>query len=253
MKRYPADLHIHSALSPCAGEEMTPPAIVQKAVECGLAMIAICDHNAAGNVAATQEAARKATGLTVLAGIEVTTAEEVHVVGLFGNLAAATTTAEVVQATLPETDAESRRRFGEQRLMDAVGRVVGQERKMLAAASALTLSEAIRLIREHRGLAVAAHVNRRTFSVISQLGVFPTEAGFDAIEVFRPCGPRQGLPDAERPERFETYGLPVLWSSDAHFLADIGRARSEARMQEPTFDELVLALRGIGGRSVGGA
>ena len=76
-----ADLHIHTALSPCADGEMTPPAIVHEAVMKGLGMIAICDHNSAANTEAVQKAAGGL--LTVIAGMEITTAEEVHVIGLF--------------------------------------------------------------------------------------------------------------------------------------------------------------------------
>ena len=81
MKRFLADLHIHTALSPCAEEEMTPAAIVRQAIRKGLAIIAICDHNTAGNTIAVQEAAGK--DITVIAGMEITTVEEVHVIGLF--------------------------------------------------------------------------------------------------------------------------------------------------------------------------
>jgi 3',5'-nucleoside bisphosphate phosphatase len=271
VKSFLADLHIHSALSPCAGDEMTPPAIVQTAIDSGLAMIAICDHNAAGNTAVTQQAAAQAAaghlasggcarntrGLTVLAGIEITTAEEVHVLGLFADSADAMAVADAVRATLPEADEASRRQFGDQRLMDADGRVVGMEPKLLATASTLALSDAVTLVRQNHGIAVAAHVNRRSFSVISQLGVFPTDAGFDAIEVFSPCGAHPGMvgptlgggPDPQAvAARFASFGLPVISSSDAHFLADIGRARSTLTMEAPTFDELALALRGVGGR-----
>lgn len=273
MNSYLVDLHIHTALSPCAAEEMTPPAIVRAASDRGLKMIAICDHNSAGNTAATQEAARRAAdgihppSLAVLAGIEITTAEEVHVVGLFSSSAAAVATAEAVRATLPESTAEARSRFGEQRLMNADGEVVGYDGKMLAAASTLGLAAAVQLIRRNHGIAVAAHVNRKSFSVLSQLGLFPGDVEFDAIEVFSPCGPRtegargdsrasEPAPTrnepagAARPARLGWPSLPVIASSDAHFLTDIGRARSEAKMQAPTFDELVLALRGVGGRSV---
>ncbi|MCX5684822.1 MAG: PHP domain-containing protein, partial [Planctomycetota bacterium] len=120
MKRFLADLHIHTVLSPCASEEMTPPAIVRAAVAKGLGMIAICDHNSAGNVRATQEAA--GGRLSVLAGMEVTTAEEVHVLGLFPDAASAASAADEVLATLPDqpepVDADHR-----QWLMDAEGRV----------------------------------------------------------------------------------------------------------------------------------
>ena len=270
MKNIRADLHIHTGLSPCASDEMTPPAIVQAALDRGLGMIAICDHNSAGNAAAAQEAA--GGRLAVVAGVEITTAEEVHVVGLFPDAASAQAAAEAVKATLPESTAASRK-FGEQRLMDAAGRVVGRERKMLSGASALGLSAAVALIKRHGGLAVAAHVDRPRFSVLSQLGLFPTEAGFDAVEVFSPSplegegwgeggrspSPLEGEGWGEGgvgvgprvvKQPYADWGLPVLASSDSHFLTEIARVWSVCRMYAATFEELALALRGLGGREV---
>jgi hypothetical protein len=247
VKEFRADLHIHTALSPCASPEMTPPAIAAAALRKGLAMIAICDHNAAGNVAAVQEAARfygRDQGqetLTVLAGMEITTAEEAHVLGLFPDAAAAEAAAETVRATLPEaTDAS--RRFGEQLLLTAEGRVRGQEPRMLAAASTLRLSDAVRLIKRRGGLAVASHIDRPTFSVLSQLGVFPADAGLDAVEV---SGAIRGTP---RAAAFEQFGLPVVTSSDSHFPSEVGEIWSVLVLEEPTFDELALAFRRAGGR-----
>jgi hypothetical protein len=239
VKRIAADLHIHMALSPCGQAEMTPPAIVRAAIESGLDMIAICDHNTAGNTAATQEAA--GSDIAVLAGMEITTAEEVHVVGLFPSSAAARAAADEVRTTLPELGDESRG-FGGQPLMDAGGRVVGHETKMLAAASGLDLSEALDLIRRHGGLAIAAHVDRPSFSVISQLGMFPPDVVFDAIEI-SVAGTAAG-----REAGFAYLRLPMVASSDSHFLADVGSCCTKFELLEATFDELALALKGIGGR-----
>lgn len=242
MKRLKADLHIHTALSPCSMEEMSPPAIVREAINKGLAMIAICDHNSAGNTAAVQKAA--GGHIAVIAGMEITTEEEVHVVGLFPDADAACSAAEIVRATLPEAG-EGSSKFGPQLLMDSEGRVVGKEPKMLAVAAGFNLSESVKLIKEHNGIAVAAHINRPSFSVISQLGLFPTDAGFDAIEIFS-----SALRPVPMNKEFYSYGLPVFSSSDSHFLSDIGICFSVLEIFEPTFAELALAVKGIGGRKI---
>jgi DNA polymerase III alpha subunit len=77
MKMYRAELHVHTVLSPCAGVEMIPPLIVREALQFGLNIIAITDHNATANIAAAMQAAR-GTGLVVLPGMELQTREEVH-------------------------------------------------------------------------------------------------------------------------------------------------------------------------------
>ena len=241
-----ADLHVHTALSPCAGDEMTPPAIVARALDEGLAMIAICDHNSARNAAAVQEAA--GDRLAVLAGMEVTTAEECHVVGLFPDAGAAAAAGLQVEATLPPADDGYEAFFGEQPLLDAFGAEVGREPLALATATTLDVDAAVAVIHRHGGLAVAAHIDRRSFGVIGQLGFFPGEAGFDAVEVSRHVPE-----DAASEAPFRVHGLPLVHSSDAHFLSDIGVARTAVRCERPGYDELVLALAGHGGRSVGDA
>lgn len=239
MKQVKADLHIHTALSPCAMEEMTPPAIVEEAIHKGLQMIAICDHNAAGNVASAQEAAGH--DIAAIAGIEVTTAEDIHVLGLFPDAASACKTADVVRASLPAWSDRSGK-FGRQLLMDACGQVIGTEPKMLAASSALTLSETVGLIKEHGGLALAAHVNRPSFSVFSQLGLFPLDVSFDAIEVF----PKARF--ASRWDKEVPQGLPIFHSSDSHYLSDVGSCFTILELAESSFNELAFAIKGIAGR-----
>jgi hypothetical protein len=95
---------------------------------------------------------------------------------------------------------------------------------------------------------VAAHVDRKSFGVIGQLGFFPAEAGFDAVELSSrvPAG-------REHAAEYAAYGLPVLRSSDAHFVHEVGAARTAIVCEHPGFDELALALRGLEGRHVGDA
>jgi predicted metal-dependent phosphoesterase TrpH len=84
MREFRADLHIHTCLSPCADLDMHPRAIVERAVAEGLDIIAICDHNASENVPYVTAAAR-GKPLAVIGGMEIASAEEVHVLALFDN------------------------------------------------------------------------------------------------------------------------------------------------------------------------
>jgi PHP family Zn ribbon phosphoesterase len=241
-----ADLHVHTALSPCADGAMTPPVIVGAALTEGLGMIAVCDHNSTRNVASVQEVA--GDHLVVLAGMEITTVEECHVVGLFPDAAAAEAAGAEVGATLATAGDGYETFFGEQLLLDADGQETGRERLALATATSLDVDAAVALVHRHGGLAVAAHIDRESFGVIGQLGFFPAEAGFDAVELSRhvPAGP-------EHEAEFFVHGLPVLRSSDAHFVQDVGAARTRVRCERPGFDELRLAVRGLKGRSIGDA
>ena len=218
LQQFFADLHVHTALSPCGSDEMTPPAIVAAALQAGLALVAVCDHNSARNAAAVQDAAGER--LAVLAGMEVTSVEEAHVLGLFPTVADAEAAGANVRSLLPDAD----------------GRIVGAEGKALGLATTLTVDEVVGLIHRYGGLAIASHIDRRSFGVISQLGFFPAQAGFDAVELSSHVKP------AALPE-FEAIGLPMTGASDAHYLADIGCARTVLAAAEPTFGELALALR----------
>ena len=241
MRRPRADLHIHTALSPCAADEMTPPAIVAAAMQAGLEMIAICDHNSAGNVPAVQEAGTGA--LAVIAGIEITTAEEAHVLGLFPNADEALAVTQAVLDTLPAS-AEPARGFGAQRLLDSRGGTTSLESRLLAGASSFGLSDVVALVRRHKGLAVAAHVDRPSFSVIGQLGGIPADVRFDAVEVSA-AGFRAG-----RVAEYAAPGLPVVCSSDAHSLAEVGSGFTVFEVGAVRFCELALALAGQLGRGI---
>ena len=217
LKTYRADLHMHTALSPCASEQMTPPAIVAAALEAGLDMIAVSDHNSSGNVAAVQRAAELAGGgLCVLPGMEIMSTEEAHVVGLFPDVAVAEAVSAKLRGLLSIADASYYSFFGEQPLLDAEGREVGSETATLAWAVPLDLGATVQLIHDAGGLAIAAHVDRKSFSVFSQLGFFPADAGFDGVEVSR-----RVAPGSEAARQFAALGLPVTRASDSHFLEEI--------------------------------
>ena len=203
-------------------------------------MIAICDHNAAGNLAAAFEAADGE--IAVIAGMEIMTSEEAHILGLFPGIPEALAAAAEVRAALPDTTEAASKKFGEALLMNAKGDVVGTETKMLSSASEFALSDTVALIKRHNGLAIAAHVDRPSFSVISQLGLFPEDVQFDAIELS--AAKRSASAEAQ----LAKLGLPMLYSSDSHFLDNVGDACTIFEMREATFDELALTLKGIEGR-----
>jgi PHP family Zn ribbon phosphoesterase len=241
VNRYLADFHVHTALSPCADTQMTPPAIVQEACTLGLHIIAICDHNTAGNTEAVQKAAKDR--LVVLAGMEIMTAEEVHVLGIFPSTQEAGAAGKEVLKTLPILTAGSRR-FGDQPLLDETGRQVGKEDRMLSMASGFDLGGTVDLIKRHGGLAVAAHIDRPSYSVLSQLGFFPPGVEFDAVEVTR-----TGLASPLAP-LYTSLEFPILTSSDSHHLTDLGLCYSMLEMRNPSFEEIALTLKGIDGRRI---
>jgi 3',5'-nucleoside bisphosphate phosphatase len=213
-----ADLHVHTLLSPCASRDMTPVAVAAEAARKGIGMIAVCDHNCTGSIAAVLAAAAAITdGPFVVPGIEITTAEEAHVLGWFPTVEAADAACAEVTAGMLSGSPEG-------------------------AASCLPLERTVSLIHRFGGLAVAAHVDRPSFSVPSQLGFLPSDVPFDGLEISA-AGAARG-----RAAAFASHGMPLVSSSDAHFLAELGAGLTLLEVEQPGFDELGYALAGRLGR-----
>ncbi len=238
-----ADLHIHTCLSPCADLSMTPRDIVEKAASLGINIIAVCDHNSAENVSVTRELGRK-KGIYVVAGIEINSSEEVHLLGLFSDLNDAFKMQGVIYDNLQpgENDEDA---FGMQIVVNEINEVLEFNKRLLIGATNISVNRAVDFIHEFNGLAVASHIDRDGYGIIGRLGFIPGDLKLDAIEISSRTSPEEAR------IRFGSYRyLPWISSSDAHSIEDIGRRTTSLFMNHSTFDELRLALRGEGGRKV---
>jgi PHP family Zn ribbon phosphoesterase len=207
-------------------------------------MLGICDHNSAENVKAAIRAGGK-DGITVIPGMEVTTAEEVHLMALFPRPEGALKLQRVVYLNLPPGENQPNL-FGDQIIANEFDDVEGFNPRLLSAAISLTVDEVILKIHKFGGLAIASHIDRETNGIIGQLGFVPDGLAVDGLEI----SSADRL--AETSERNPEIGkYPVLTASDAHFLDDIGRCRTYWTMAAPTFSEIRLALLGVKGRYVG--
>jgi hypothetical protein len=243
LNSYKLDLHIHTVLSPCTEiADMTPRAIVRVALERGLDMIAVCDHNSARNTAATRRAAA-GSGLVVLAGMEIASSEEVHFVGLFPSDEEAAAAQEEVYAHLfGENDEDV---FGCQAVVNEHDEVDDLDQRLLISATTLSAEKVVKLIHDCKGLALASHVDRQSYGIFSQLGFIPDDLKLDALEISRRTNTATTLKKYR-----QCADYPLIMSSDAHFLEDIGAAYTVARMVEPSFEELKKALAGQEGREI---
>ena len=235
MRKVRADLHVHTCLSPCADERMQAKAITEQAKRMGLDMIGICDHNSAENVVAVMKAGQR-EGLSVIAGMEITCREEAHILGLFGDERTLMQMQELVYTHLPGKDYDES--FGPQTIVDEWDRVVGANHHLLIGATTLTVEQIVEAIHRYSGIAIASHVDRERFSLIGQLGFIPEGLPLDAVEVSRPSTMQQ------------KYDYPVVTSSDAHFLQDIGAHFTSFTLEETSLDEIRRALNHENGRSL---
>ncbi|HOI44224.1 MAG TPA: PHP domain-containing protein [Candidatus Aminicenantes bacterium] len=243
LRRFRADLHIHSCLSPCGELTVYPRRIVDRALEEGLDIIAVSDHNTAENAAAAIQAAR-GTGLLVLPGMELTSAEEVHILGIFESMAGALPAQDEVYRKLAMAPAH-KTLIQDQVIVDKDDLVTGFSPRHLLAAADLDVRETVDLIHRHGGLAVASHIDREAFSIISQLGFIPPDLDLDALEIsplMTVSRARSAYPACGR--------FPMVRFSDAHRPEDIGRPSTDLLMGAPAFGEIRMALRKERGRSV---
>ncbi|MGC8659790.1 MAG: PHP domain-containing protein [Desulfomonilaceae bacterium] len=243
LKIFKLDLHVHTTLSPCTElGEMTPRVIVKAALEKGLDMIAVCDHNSARNVAATVRAA-DGLAVQVVSGLEITSSEEVHVVGLFPSVDKAQLAQDEVYARLPGTNDEEA--IGYQVVVDEFDMVEDMEQALLIGATTLDIYKVVDLIHELGGLAIASHVDRPGFGIYSQLGFVPSDLKLDALEISRHANW-----DSAKEKFGRSSNCPLIASSDAHYVNDIGAVYTEALMADTSFEELRSAIHGVDGREI---
>lgn len=242
MTKYYYDLHIHSCLSPCADNDMTPYNIAGMAALNGLNLIALTDHNSCGNCETFFHAC-KTYGIVPVPGMELTTAEDIHMVALFPSLEDALSFEEEMKpykATIknkPEI-------FGDQLYMGIGDEPKGIEESLLIMASSLDLQSAAELVRKHNGAAFPAHVDRESNGVIAILGDIPPEPNFNYAEF----NDSENIP-AYR-EKYEILkNMPVLCSSDAHHLWDVNEAAHYIELDDEPYSsekvrrELIRVLR----------
>ncbi len=242
LKKFKADLHIHSCLSPCSDWDMSPKKIVEKSLERQLDLIAICDHNTAENAAAVlREGTRQ--GVAVLAGMEICSREEVHLVTLFKKIEGALKMQEFIYAHLPGKNQPEV--FGHQVVADEHDQVLGENPRLLIGATQLSLLEIVEKAHHLGGICISAHVDRPSYSLIGQLGFIPEDLHLDAVEVSYRVPLDKALTEVPGIKNY-----PCVTSSDAHFLRDIGKVWTEFILAAPTLQEIRLALTGTEGRRI---
>lgn len=242
LRRIKADLHVHTCLSPCTGLDMSPLGIVQGALQKGLDLIGICDHNSAENVLAVKRAAGK-KGLMVLGGMEVSSSEEAHILVFFDDDADLLRYQDLVYRHLSGKNDE--RAFGQQVIADEEDGVDGFCERLLIGATSLTLEHLVDEARAGKGesLVIAAHVDRPSFGIISQLGFIPRGLDLDAVE-FTGC-----LTAAAARERFpDCRDYPLVTGSDAHHPEDMGKRFMLVTAANGSAAEIKKALHNSDGR-----
>lgn len=241
MKEFLADLHIHSVLSPCGDLEMTPRNIVSTAIRNGLDMIAITDHNSTRMCRIISDYAIS-KGLVVIPGAEVNTAEEVHCLALFGSWDHVTRFQIFLDQHLLNLKNDPDL-FGHQVVVDKDENIIYKEERSLITGLKASIKEVELMVHQLEGLFIPAHIYRRQYGIISQLGMMPDDLVIDAVELTPGCY----SPDHPNPSKAQW-----IFNSDAHYIDQIGKFSTRLRLKHAEFNELRLAFMNSDGRSVVG-
>ncbi|MDD4315815.1 MAG: PHP-associated domain-containing protein [Clostridia bacterium] len=224
------DFHIHSALSPCADDDMTPSNIIGMAAVKGLHAVAISDHNSTKNVQAAMECGED-FGIIVIPAMEVQTSEDIHVLTLFYDYAAL----EAFHKSLTKRQVKNREQiFGNQLIIDAEDNVTGREEYLLLVGVEEGIYTVIRRVKSRGGIAVLAHVDREENGTIAILGQIPTDIGTDIIELSKRASPEA---------MSSLSGYKRLFNSDAHRLEDISDAVNYIEAPALTIKDILDSIK----------
>jgi PHP family Zn ribbon phosphoesterase len=209
------DFHIHSSVSPCADNDMTPNNIVNMSILKGLDVIAITDHNSCLNVQAAFDCAKNKP-LIVIPGMELETAEEIHVVCLFPNTEKAAEMQNWVYTKLPNIK-NNEDIFGEQLILDENDELIGKEDRLLLTSTSITINEVFQVVnRKLGGLAIPAHIDRQANSVLSSFGILPVDIDIKCVEISD-----KKAEDIVLSKDNKISTMKRIYSSDAHYLWNI--------------------------------
>lgn len=241
MNKYYYDLHVHSCLSPCGDDDSTPYNLAGMAAVSGLQIMALTDHNSAKNCPAFFKACKQ-YGIIAVAGMELTTAEDIHIICLFEQLSDAL---EFDKAIDPYRTPFKNRVdiYGEQMILGDEDALLGTVPDFLPVATRISLEEVPSLVERHRGICYPAHIDREANGIIATLGTMPPTPTFSCVEFHF----------AHNVEEYrKKYDLPNVHvvCSDAHYLGDIRDAENYFCLPDEPYSsdkvraELFKVLRG---------
>lgn len=237
MKLY-YDFHTHSCLSPCGDNDMTPYNLVNMAKLLGLDIIALTDHNTCENCESAIKVGNEA-GITVIPGMELCTSEEVHVVCLFDDVRNAMRFSDFVLSTMPPVKNRPDI-FGEQLIMDEADNIIGRQEKLLTLASSISISDVCKTVEDYGGVCYPAHIDRSSYSVLSNLGMITEDMGFSAVEM---------TAEADRDSLIKMHpileGVPVFIDSDAHYLENIRDAENTIDLPENSAGAVINYIKSL--------
>ena len=205
------DFHIHTDASPCGDDYMTPGNIIHMAKLLNKQIIAVTDHNTCINCEAVMKMGEK-EGILVIPGMEVECMEEFHLIVLFPDLQKARKFQKYIEGHMLKITNKPHI-FGHQHVLNEDGEVIDEIEYLLLTAVQQSVYELYQKVITLGGIMYPAHIDRNSYSIISNLGMVPEDVPFKLLEVSQ-----EGDIDFYKGLYPNYY---ILQSSDAHYLKDM--------------------------------
>lgn len=234
--KFAADLHIHSALSPCADDDMTPNNIVNMAILKGLDIISVTDHNSTFNLPSIYKLSIQ-KGIMLLPGVEVQTREEVHTLCYFKHIENAVKMGDILYDRLPDIKNDEKL-FGEQLVLDENDNIVRHVDKLLLSSADISIKELSDLVSSMDGVCVPAHIDRDAYSIINNLGFIPDDLNISSIEISK-----NAIAEDVQDKYPDTKKYMVMRNSDAHYLGDISERENFIDLPYMTLTNIMNYIR----------
>lgn len=231
------DFHIHSCLSPCGDEDMTPNNIVNMAKLLGLDVIALTDHNTCKNCPATIEAGKKA-GVCVVPGMELSTSEDIHMVCLFADVNSALKFSDYVNDHRLHIE-NNPEIYGRQIIMNAEDEQTGEEKDLLLMATEISIESAYEAVKSFGGFCYPAHIDRDSYSVTAVLGDLTPECNHGV------AGISYDADEAMLRKLYSLESVKLIQSSDAHYLENMKEAKNIIQLPELSAEAVVGYFKNI--------
>lgn len=222
---------------------MSPVNIVKAALNAGLGIIAITDHNSTKQFPYIKKLGMK-QGLKVIGGAEINSFEEVHCITLFETDEAVAEFQNYIDKHLIAMSNDPNY-FGYQVVVNELDEIMEYEDRLLVNRLDVGVIEIEKEVHNLNGIFIPAHIDRPFNGMISQLGFIPSELKADAFEITRFAK----LADWKCDQRLPANPVFVR-NSDAHQLKAIGQAYTFFEMEEATFSEIRKTLNGEGERKI---
>lgn len=221
------DLHNHSCLSPCGSDDLIPSLLAFEAMEKGINILALTDHNCTRNLEPFEQACNLCSILPIF-GMEVNTIEDVHVLTLFKNIKDAQEFGYYVETLLPDINNDPKL-FGNQNIVDIEGNILSTFKKSLLTTCGISLEDVVSECLSRDGLVIPAHIDKKANSILANLGFLP-DLNYSALEALFPKNIK------------ETFNKTIVQGSDAHYLEHVGRRYCFLEVEEISYEGLKQGL-----------